>query len=156
MVASDGGTKKGHLQEAGRGPCRGGERSQRAHDRQVPQQILPLQIKMFYSNNFGKRSFAATDTKVILLRQLRQCHGSMTFLTVWVRIRICGTMPRTSGSGPGFGSGYCCFVIDLQDANKTNLGFYAFCLLILMLHSHNFQRQKSKRNRKTRIIKVSQ
>jgi hypothetical protein len=31
----------------------------RAHDR-----ALPLQIKMFFANNFGKRSFAATDTKV--------------------------------------------------------------------------------------------
>jgi len=31
----------------------------RAHDR-----AAPLQLKMFYSNNYGKRSFAATDTKV--------------------------------------------------------------------------------------------
>jgi hypothetical protein len=31
----------------------------RAHDRS-----LPLMIKMFFSNNYGKRSFAATDTKV--------------------------------------------------------------------------------------------
>jgi hypothetical protein len=31
----------------------------RAHDRS-----LPLMIKMFFSNNYGKRSFAATETKV--------------------------------------------------------------------------------------------
>jgi hypothetical protein len=31
----------------------------RAHDR-----ALPLQIKIFFANNFGKRSFTATDTKV--------------------------------------------------------------------------------------------
>ena len=31
----------------------------RAHDR-----AAPLQLRMFYSNNYGKRSFAATDTKV--------------------------------------------------------------------------------------------
>ncbi len=31
----------------------------RAHDR-----AAPLQLKMFYSNNYGKRSFVATDTKV--------------------------------------------------------------------------------------------
>jgi hypothetical protein len=31
----------------------------RAHDR-----ALPLQIKMFFANNFGKRSFTATETKV--------------------------------------------------------------------------------------------
>ena len=32
----------------------------RAHDRS-----LPLQVKMFISSNYGKRNFAATDTKVI-------------------------------------------------------------------------------------------
>ncbi len=32
----------------------------RCHDRS-----MPLQLKMFFSNNYGKRSFAATETKVI-------------------------------------------------------------------------------------------
>ena len=36
----------------------------RAHDRSYP-----LLIKMFFSNNYGARSFAATDTKVTVVYQ---------------------------------------------------------------------------------------
>ncbi len=39
----------------------------RAHDRSYP-----LLIKMFFSNNYGARSFAATDTKVTVVLEIQE------------------------------------------------------------------------------------
>jgi len=65
----------------------------------------------------------------------------------WIRIRIRGFMPLTNESGLGSGPDpdldpdLALFVIDLQDANKTQilfLSFSAYCFL--KVHVHYFRR----------------
>ncbi len=60
-MAPDGSREEEHVQKVAAGASQIGEHStvMRVQDR-----ALPFKIKMFFANNFGKRSFAATDTKV--------------------------------------------------------------------------------------------
>jgi hypothetical protein len=85
----------------------------------VPSQLL--NICKWFLKNLEKK----TDPDSVLL-----IHD------IFVRIRIRGSMPLTSGSG--FGSGSFFFIINLQDANKKQF----------------FKDKKSKRSHKTVKIKV--
>jgi hypothetical protein len=71
-------------------------------------------------------------------------------ISVWIRIRICGSMPLTKGSGSG--------IIDLQDANKKLIFLLItkfFCLLLFEGTFASFSKdKKSKRSHKAVEIKV--